>query len=229
VSSFCGLAIANHPSTNTIRVTTTLDGNGYSMDSNITNQQDLSGDLLLSEPHFDEEATLLSARPVVPLEEIQTERRFARRLGFGIAIISALILGALGAKFINRSGSGEQSSIVVSGGARAGMGSVEEPIPAPSIVEGAAGAMAEALPNTPESDVKLGSTTEVNKTKEAARQKPAPRSQDKSERRQRKRFDVQLPDEKTERERRHEGRGQRNKSGDGVLRIREIFEGPSRP
>jgi len=51
----------------------------------------------LSLPHFDEEATLLSARPVVPLHEVRAETRSKRRLIFASAIVAAVMVGAIGA------------------------------------------------------------------------------------------------------------------------------------
>jgi hypothetical protein len=50
----------------------------------------------LNEPHFDEEATLLSARPVVPLKEVKAEARSRRRLVFVLSILIAGAAGALG-------------------------------------------------------------------------------------------------------------------------------------
>jgi hypothetical protein len=72
------------------------------MDSN-TNEQDLSqAEIQLDEPHFDE-ATLLSARPVVPLEVVEAKSRSINRLLVGSAILLALLVGVLGATFIYKS------------------------------------------------------------------------------------------------------------------------------
>ena len=60
----------------------------------------MSGDLQLAEPHFEDEATLLSARPVVPLQALEARARSARTLVFGLAMVVALMLGALGATLI---------------------------------------------------------------------------------------------------------------------------------
>lgn len=54
----------------------------------------------LSLPHFDEEATLQSARPVVPLLEVKTAARSKRRLLMGGALFVAATLGALTASLI---------------------------------------------------------------------------------------------------------------------------------
>ena len=71
-----------------------------------------SPDLELSEPHFEDEETLLSARPVVPLEEAPTldevepaaevERTSSRIPGGWIlaaTVVGAMFLGALGSAF----------------------------------------------------------------------------------------------------------------------------------
>lgn len=72
------------------------------MESNTT-EQDLSrAELLLDEPHFDEEATLLSARPVVPLEVVEAKSRSGRRWALAIAVGVALLIGAFGSTVIYR-------------------------------------------------------------------------------------------------------------------------------
>ncbi len=48
----------------------------------------------VSQPHFVEERTLLSARPVVPLEQVKTRERSRRGLLLTSAIAVSLLLGA---------------------------------------------------------------------------------------------------------------------------------------
>src|SRR5215216_2797130 len=48
-------------------------------------------------PHFDDERTVLSARPVVPLEQINTKVRHRRQWILGGAFAIAMILGAASA------------------------------------------------------------------------------------------------------------------------------------
>lgn len=50
-----------------------------------------------SEPHFDDELTLLSARPVVPLEKINAKSRHRRQWFLGGAFAIAMMLGAASA------------------------------------------------------------------------------------------------------------------------------------
>lgn len=50
----------------------------------------------LSEPHFDDEATLLSARRVVPFHKLTAQKNSKRRLLFGTALAAALMMGIVG-------------------------------------------------------------------------------------------------------------------------------------
>ena len=50
-----------------------------------------------AEPHFDDERTLLSARPVVPLEKIEAKARHRRQWFLGGAFALAMMLGAASA------------------------------------------------------------------------------------------------------------------------------------
>jgi len=52
---------------------------------------------LASEPHFDDERTLISARPVVPLEKINAKARNRKRWFLGGAFAVAMMLGAASA------------------------------------------------------------------------------------------------------------------------------------
>ena len=74
-----------------------------------TNQS--AGSEPLSLPHFDEEATLLSARPVVPLHQVIAENRSKRRLILVSAIVAAVLVGAIGASILLRSGEQETSGV----------------------------------------------------------------------------------------------------------------------
>ena len=77
-------------------------------------EQDLSRDeILLEEPHFDEESTILSARPVVPLRVVEAKSRSLRRILIGSALVVALLVGAFAASFVYRLRSGQPSSNVV--------------------------------------------------------------------------------------------------------------------
>jgi len=69
------------------------------MESEITTAE-TGLELPLPEPHFDDEATLLSARRVVPLDEVepyeaQTHSRFARWWVLAATIAGAMLLGVV--------------------------------------------------------------------------------------------------------------------------------------
>ena len=89
------------------------------MESNSANQE-YALRAELREPHFDEEATVLSARPVVPLEVVKAEERSKKHLLFGLAMACSLVMGAVAAKLIYKQrGNGQVPAIgtAVSGAA----------------------------------------------------------------------------------------------------------------
>ena len=51
----------------------------------------------VQQPHFDDERTMLSARPVVPLEQIEAKVKHRRRWFLGSAFAVAMLLGAASA------------------------------------------------------------------------------------------------------------------------------------
>jgi type IV secretory pathway VirB10-like protein len=53
--------------------------------------------MVVEQPHFDDERTVLSAQPVVPLERIETKVRQRRRWFLGSAFVVAMLLGAASA------------------------------------------------------------------------------------------------------------------------------------
>lgn len=63
------------------------------MESNITDQQFWGSQSALSPPHFDEQATLLSARPVVPIARLSVRPVSSRMWLFGFALVGMLFLG----------------------------------------------------------------------------------------------------------------------------------------
>jgi len=82
------------------------------MESNNINQEYFEGAVSLDEPHFDEEATVLSARPVVPLQEIKAEEQSRKRLIVGLAMACSLTMGALAATLVYKQrGEGQSTAI----------------------------------------------------------------------------------------------------------------------
>jgi hypothetical protein len=63
------------------------------MESNTTDQQFWSPDIPPAEPHFDEEVTVLSARPVVPIEQLTRKPLSTRPWVFGLALSGAVLFG----------------------------------------------------------------------------------------------------------------------------------------
>jgi hypothetical protein len=59
--------------------------------------REINSSTLTSEPHFDDERTVLSARPVVPLQKIDAKARHRRQWFLGGAFAVAMILGAASA------------------------------------------------------------------------------------------------------------------------------------
>lgn len=221
------------------------------MESNITEPQYSRG--LLSEPHFDEEATILSARPVVPLHEIKAAERSGKRLTFALAIVAALMVGALGATLIYRQRgqtattvtvetSGSDASDVNSPAAgpteaNAGGGPAETPVDTSASVSAAAASakVSGALPSDPRDSaatrprkpttVVAQSPVKSTETPRAEVNDPEEiRAQRRAERREARRLRQEAA-----REARGEVRSRRVRRSDDLLRIREIFEGPRRP
>lgn len=216
------------------------------MDSNITEQQYSHTDLQLSEPHFEEEATLLSARPVVPLHEVKAEERSSKRLTIGLALVAALVVGALGATLVykqrsqtavtaieesttpaaNEQAATDPSTNAVAGGIVADQPQVSSEvakIPSESAVRNAPNAA--ARPSKPVTTVVRSSgsnNTVVPKPDETdlEEEREARRAERKEARRLRR---------EAEREAYQDGRPRRARRSDDLLRIREIFEGRRRP
>jgi hypothetical protein len=215
------------------------------MASNITEQEYSGG--LLPEPHFDEEATLLSARPVVPLQEIKDAERSGRRLSFGLAVVAAVMIGAFGATLIYRQRgqapavatvetaipSSNEASSEVPTTAEAGGGASDAPAPVVSASANVGGVPARELsdnaatrsrkPVTPVAQsagaVKSTETRRVV-VDNLEEQRPARRAE---------RLEARRLRQEAKREARGEIRSRRVRRSDDLLRIREIFEGPRRP
>lgn len=201
------------------------------MEPNITEQQYLDGDLQLAEPHFDEEATVAAARPVVPLQEITAAAGFRRRLALGLSIVISLMVGALGATLIYKQ-RGQRPAAVIVDSAVTGFGASEHSATHVASMadakEGVAG-VAERADYAPAADQKP--------EPRAARRIESPRAEtkqtqpvswaDKNEMRRTARVEARRFRGKEEREARREDR--RKRKSDDLLRIREIFEGSPRP
>ena len=203
----------------------------------------------ISQPHFDEEATLLSARPVVPLKEVKAKARSKRRLFFALAIMISLLFGAFTAILISYlQHAGDQATVDdnQSAGTKEQTSISADGVKLASSSPGAGGSSIESDPTA--SARKNGEPTsgihslrksrqEKNQTPRATRSATA--SSATSEAVQN---DVPNPDrdgreasrDRSEARRRRreavrKSRKNRDESSDDLLRIREIFEGAPRP
>jgi hypothetical protein len=198
------------------------------MELNTTSQKNL--EMPLAEPHFDEEATLLSAQPVVPLEEIGPEERSGKRLMFGVAIMFSLIVGALGGTLIYKQRGQKQSTAIVDTAVPGADGIAVEsvsPVPeqAPEAGTGTlpdSSAVPAEIKSVPSRLLRAGSSRVETKEKRLASM------EDERQLRRAERIEARRLRRKSEREAQKEARRYRDRPDD-VLRIREIFEGARRP
>jgi hypothetical protein len=193
------------------------------MESSITNREYFEGEPL-AEPHFDDEATLLSARPVVPLQEIRAEERSGKRLAVGAAMVFSLLVGAVGATLIYKQRGQRQATAIVNA-AVPGVDGLAVDEPDTSVAEdaqdAATGILEEA--DSPRADKALASPAAKSASVETSKRHQLERELLRAQRNESRRL-------KHESARRaQEERGRRSKSSDDLLRIREIFEGSPRP
>ena len=206
------------------------------MESNITDQQFWSPESPLAQPHFDDEATLLSARPVVPIEKLSVKPGSSRPLVLGFALAGAVFLGVTATAFyfsqFRTTGRQPESSLeTLSAGARgvaskavaptdesqAGSSSVDSIMPAKVKAQ-----VPDSLQTRP-----LNSSNVVSKKAVVRHVTVAPEQSFESEyetREERRAAKREAKEQRRANRERREG-----KHSDEVLRIRDIFEGPPRP
>lgn len=199
--------------------------------------QTSAADESLTAPHFDEEVTLLRARPVVPLHEVKPQSRESRRLVPGWALVSMLVLGAVAATLVytsrqpldapHNAAAIPDNSVSSSSGAG---GAVINPAElSPTAVTEVR--QFERQTDKVDSSVTRKPTTRVAVTATATA-RPREVEQDPAE-------DLELSELRLRRAERREARRLRREaerearrkaqSEDDLLRIREIFEGAPRP
>ena len=201
-----------------------------------TRQRELLDPVELDEPHFDEEATVLSARPVVPLEVVEKKERSVKRWALAAAVGVALLIGAFSATLVYKLGNdsstvtqekelAQPSAPPLESGVE---GSVAEvPVPAPSnqtLEEPAEKVVSRPVSSRREPLSRIERTAQTRRDDDREEQIAADREMEKDIRRAEKR-------ERRRLERRAERQAQRNGGtrSDDLLRIREIFEGAPRP
>jgi hypothetical protein len=203
------------------------------MESNIARDEVLGAESP-SEPHFDEEATLLSARPVIPLHEVRAEGRFRRRLTFGVTIIVSILIGAVGATLIYKRGQ-KQTAQIVENSSQVSEQTGQEGPPITEADGGAANSHSAAPPAAGTSDdvvaSKLRNGSGSTSSRKSAPVPPIPQSRESGsverEMRYAQRVEARRLRLRAVREARRDGR--KGQSADDLLRIREIFEGSPRP
>lgn len=192
------------------------------------------------EPHFDEEATLLSARPVVPLTEVKSKEHRQRFALLAVTLTLAVLVGALGATWFysNRDETRIKTATLIDAevGIAADVALPQDEIdliPNAVASEISPEAVAEFEAQPAENSAKTGRKTptkpsrerEVKRTEQGASQavvtpEPTPIPVAPNEARW------------EERRERREARRQRRaarQSGRDLFRIHEIFEGSPRP
>lgn len=198
------------------------------------NQEYFDGAGPFGEPHFDEEATVLSARPVVPLQEIKAEEQSRKRLIVGLAMACSLMMGALAATLIYKQrGEGQSTAISTAVPGAAGIVVVDDPTSSPATAEVGGGAAVGTLPETGATTaekklVPSVSSSTASPAVELQRKKNLPQQVDERELTRAERIDARRLRRRLERQEWRESGGRQRKASDDLLRIRDIFEGPSR-
>ena len=199
------------------------------METNIVNEEYFEDELPLGEPHFDEEATLLSARPVVPLQEINAEEQSRKRLIVGLAMACSLMMGALVATLIYKRGGQAQPAAISTAVPGAAGNLVDDPA-TPEVGGGATGVLTQPDATT----VEKKSAPSVSRSAESIavesqQKKNLPQQLDEQDLSRDERIEARRLRRRLDRQARRESSGRSRRTSDDLLRIRDIFEGPSRP
>jgi hypothetical protein len=203
------------------------------METNIVNEEYFEDELPLGEPHFDEEATLLSARPVVLLQEIKAEEQSRKRLIVGLAMACSLMMGALVATLIYKRGGQAQSAAISTAVPGAAGIVVDDPVNPPATPEVGGGATGVATQGDATSGEKKSlpsvSRSAESIAVESQQKKNLPQQLDEQDLSRDERIEARRLRRRLERQARRESLGRSRRTSDDLLRIRDIFEGPSRP
>lgn len=189
----------------------------------------------LVEPHFDEEATVLHAQPVVPLETVRAQSRARRNVFLVIALVGALMLGAASATLIykNRAVDSEKGVTETALAEPASPTNVEAVASGGTTDESVA---SEANPQFAAPKVQEKKATVVTRPeKPSAAERTPNRSEEKQTRVQQPKpaveedWDAMMREAKrAARRRKAERREERaRRDADSAGRIRDIFEGPN--
>ena len=198
----------------------------------------------LPEPHFDEEATVLSARPVVPLTEVESKAKNREWLPFAATIAVAVLLGAAAATLmysirsqalisdeVTSSGKvlseipvegSENIEVVADGDSSPGMSDETE---APLNESGDISARGVEAPVTSDRNSEEEEVPPKAKLVDVIRER---RSDTQKVRRQEE-TEEPREEKRPRRVREQQNQDRRDDSSDDLFRIQEIFEGAERP
>ena len=193
----------------------------------------------LTLPHFEDEVTVQSARPVVPLHEIESSSRTRQKMLLFASLCLAALVGVFAASFVfsDRTQDVEESATAtisessedgstgfITASGEAGGATVD---PSETIATDIETSRADRTEDEPK--VQTPTTVSRPQTMKNARvPKPVEKDVSKTEAEPE---DLQADERQTRREERREARRLRRerRTGDGLTRIREIFEGSPRP
>jgi len=218
---------------------------------NSTVDDQMAGGQNLDEPHFDEEATILAARPVVPLDEVKAGKRSQPGVAVALAIGGGLLIGLLAATLVyrylgaNALPRAETTTVAEQPANPVGEQPNQLPSPAGGAVAGGDSAVTSVEDQTAaENDTETSSrepevaeskpvTPEVEPRRPVVRESRPPVDEENDEETDRAIRRAERQDERRERRRavREARRQERqsDKTADDLTRIREIFEGAPKP
>lgn len=192
------------------------------MESNI---QGINGETQLDEPHFDRESTVLSARPVVPLEKVEGNTFRLGKLTIWMIIGAALLIGAFGATLIYKLAGSDQTQVVENGAAEE-----IEPVKLESGVAGLSDSIVEPtapepIRALPEKEIVTPKPAVISKAPKVTKQD---RFEDEIARRREARREARQQ-KRAEREARRSDPDRPRRVRKDLSKIEEIFEGVRRP
>ena len=193
----------------------------------------------LGEPHFDAEATVLHAQPVIPLQTVRAKTRTRRNIFLGIALMGALMLGAVGGTLfykrqaaLNEPATSEalapESPLADADSAVAAGGSTNEtveseppPQPAAPVIDSKRSEPKQpVIARSEKSEAAPSRTEKVTKKEPQAEPRDTVSEPDWAE--------MMREARRAARRRKAERREERaRRESDGASRIRDIFEGPN--
>lgn len=212
------------------------------MSSSITDQQLIESETSLPEPHFDEEATVLSARRVVPLEQvvpIKPKVALPRPWVLGLGLAGALLVGIFATVIYYSRGNGDDSTLFQGASAGVEGNSTESPnsfsgpaAPQPKVVLDPRAEVTKQESQNSQTDRASGEPDKKPRARllGVIRENKSNNHGDEEDREEELEKELKAARKRARKERRRAEREQRERrSSDELLRIRDIFEGSPRP